>query len=172
MPHAVNYRFGLAPMKSLLTIAWMLGLVIVAGCEDPKPSQYHLEQYIPETGQAPKPKPASTPTPTAVKASRLAFVGESNWKQRVLQAREPVVVDFWAEWCPHCRAMGPIMESLAKDYKAYRVDVDSNAELASQLRVATIPRLFIFHNGKVVYEHVGIPAEATVRAELQKLSRR
>ena len=52
---------------------------------------------------------------------------EFNWKQEVLQASEPVLVDFWASWCPPCRAMNPTIEALAKDFKVCKVNVPAAA---------------------------------------------
>ncbi len=93
-----------------------------------------------------------------------------NWSQEVLKSPEPVLVDFWAEWCGPCRMMNPTIESLARDFKVAKVNVDTNQELAAHYNVSSIPVLMIFKNGRVVAQHVGVTPEATLRKELEELS--
>ena len=95
---------------------------------------------------------------------------EFNWKKEVLQASEPVLVDFWASWCAPCRAMNPTIEALANDFKVCKVNVDTNQELASHYGISSIPALLIFKDGKIASRHVGVIPEATLRAEMQRLS--
>ncbi len=85
-----------------------------------------------------------------------------NFKQfedQVLRSKTPVFVDFWAEWCGPCRAVGPIVEELASDYngkvKFVKVNVDEANELASKYNVFSIPTLAIFKNGKIVSQQAG-----------------
>ena len=94
---------------------------------------------------------------------------EFNWKKEVIQSREPVLVDFWASWCPPCRAMNPTIETLAKDFKVCKVNVDNNQELAAHYNISSIPVLLIFSDGKIAARHVGLTPEATLRAEMQRL---
>ena len=94
---------------------------------------------------------------------------EFNFKREVLEATEPVLVDFWASWCPPCRMMNPAIEALARDFKVCKVNVDTNQKLAERYNVSSIPVLMIFKDGKVAAQHVGVTPEATLRAELQKL---
>ena len=95
---------------------------------------------------------------------------EFNWKKEVIQSAEPVLVDFWASWCPPCRAMNPVIETLARDFKVCKVNVDTNQELAARYQIASIPALLIFKEGQIAARHVGVMPETTLRAEMQRLS--
>jgi thioredoxin 1 len=95
---------------------------------------------------------------------------EFNWKKEVLESHEPVLVDFWAAWCGPCRAMNPTLELLARDFKVCKVNVDTNQELAARYDISSIPALLIFKDGQIAAQHIGVTPEATLRAELQRLS--
>ena len=95
---------------------------------------------------------------------------EFNWKREVLQAAEPVLVDFWASWCGPCLSMNPTIESLARDFKVCKVNVDTNKELAAHYDISPIPALLIFKGGRIVARHLGITPEATLRAEMEAWS--
>jgi len=97
---------------------------------------------------------------------------EFSWKKEVLQSDEPVLVDFWASWCPPCRAMEPVIESLAREFKVCKVNVDNNQELAARYHIASIPALLIFKDGQVAAQHAGVTPEPTLRGELQWLGGR
>src|SRR5207302_938539 len=94
---------------------------------------------------------------------------EFNWKREVLQAGEPVLVDFWAAWCGPCRAMNPVIHNLARDYKVCKVNVDTNGELAQTYGISSIPALLLFQDGRVAARHVGVTSEAALRADLERL---
>src|SRR2546430_7488570 len=101
----------------------------------------------------------------------LLLLHEFDWKKEVLRASEPVLVDFCAlSGCPPCRAMNPVIEALARDFKVCKVNVDTNQELAGHYGISSIPALLIFKEGKIAARHVGITSEATLRAEMQKMS--
>src|SRR5262249_56839417 len=95
---------------------------------------------------------------------------EFNWRKDVLQSAEPVLVDFWASWCPPCRAMNPTIEAVARDFKVCKVNVDTNQELAAHYDISSIPVLLVFKDGQIVTRHVGITSEATLRADLERLT--
>jgi len=86
-------------------------------------------------------------------------VTSAEFDQQVLKSDVPVLVDFWAEWCGPCKAIGPSIEQLAGEYdgkaKVYKVDVDSDGDLASKYNVMSIPALLVFKGGKEVDRMVG-----------------
>jgi thioredoxin 1 len=95
---------------------------------------------------------------------------EFTWKKEVLQASEPVLVDFWASWCGPCLSMNPTIEALARDFKVCKVNVDTNQQLATHYGISSIPALLIFKDGQIAARHVGVTPETTLRAELTRLS--
>lgn len=106
-------------------------------------------------------------------AGELFNISDAQFKQEVLEASGPVLVDFWATWCAPCRAITPVLEDLAGKYKGQvkfaKVNVDENQDTAQQYGIRSIPTLLLFKGGKVVEQIVGAVPKARLEDVLNKL---
>jgi thioredoxin 1 len=94
---------------------------------------------------------------------------DQNFEDEVLRAKEPVLVDFWATWCPPCRIIAPFVEAVAEEFagraRVGKLDVDQNPGVADRYGITGIPTLLLFKDGQVVEQRVG----ALPKAEIVRL---
>lgn len=102
----------------------------------------------------------------------VLVLSEENFDQAVLQANQPVLVDFWAPWCGPCRMVSPLIDQLAEEYAGQavvgKVNVDEQGALAARYNVMTIPTIIIFKNGQILEQVSGAYPKAHFEAMLQK----
>lgn len=105
--------------------------------------------------------------------SAAKSVTSADFEQEVLKSDIPVLVDFWAEWCGPCRALGPIIDEVAKDYegkvKVLKLDVQSEPAKASEYGVVSIPCLIIFKNGTMVDRLIGLQPKHNITSKLDSI---
>ena len=95
---------------------------------------------------------------------------DQNFDNEVLQSNQPVLVDFWAEWCMPCRMLTPTIEKLAKEYsgkvKVGKLDTDANRDVAMKYSISAIPTVILFKGGQVVQKFVGLRQEKDFKEAL------
>lgn len=89
---------------------------------------------------------------------------DTNFQEKVISSDKLTVIDFWAEWCGPCRAIGPVIEELSKEYAGKvnigKVNVDNNPQLSTQYGITSIPAILFVKDGKVVDKLVGAQPKA------------
>lgn len=101
---------------------------------------------------------------------------KQEFDEKVLKNDRPVLVDFWAPWCPPCRAMAPILQMIADetDFDVVKIDTEAsqdNARLAMEYRVQGIPNMKVFKDGVMVEEIVGMRPKQTLIDALKKVAK-
>jgi thioredoxin 1 len=99
-------------------------------------------------------------------------VTDQSFEADVLKSSEPVVVDFWAEWCGPCRMIGPALEEISNEMqgkvKIAKVNIDENPQIAAQYGIRSIPTMFVFKNGEKVDQKVGAAPKGDLSRWIQK----
>lgn len=99
-------------------------------------------------------------------------LNDNNFNEKILQQKGVSIVDFWATWCAPCRMQAPIFEETSKDFadkvNFYKVNVDENMQISSDLKIVSIPTLVVFKDGQVVDKLVGLSDKQEIENVLNK----
>jgi len=106
-------------------------------------------------------------------SANVKEITDSNFETEVLQSDLPTLVDFWAVWCGPCKAIAPIVDAVADDYKGKlkvaKMDVDRHQIVPQQYSIRSIPTLLLFKGGKVVDQIVGAVPKSKLEESLRKV---
>jgi thioredoxin 1 len=93
-------------------------------------------------------------------------VSDNSFETDVLQSNQPVLVDFWAEWCGPCRMMTPVVEAIAQKYqgaaKVFKLNVDDNPSISQRFGIKGIPTMIVFKGGRETERLVGATSEQAI----------
>jgi thioredoxin 1 len=97
-------------------------------------------------------------------------VTTNNFQNEVIDAKEPVLIDFFANWCVPCKMLSPVIDELAQEMpsvKVVKVNVDEEPELAQKFQVMSIPTLVVMKDGKMVNKTIGVRPKDEIREMLE-----
>lgn len=102
----------------------------------------------------------------------MIILNKDNFKETIQKSETPVLVDFWAQWCPPCCAFGPVLEKVEKEYQGKftlgKVDIDENPELAEEYQADRIPTIILFEKGSVKSRFCGSIPEDSLKEWLDQ----
>lgn len=105
-------------------------------------------------------------------SEHVAAVSAETFDSDVLQSDQPVLVDFWAEWCGPCRMIAPVLEQIAQEkqgeLKIVKLNVDDNQSIAQRFNVRGIPTLILFKNGEAAAQQTGAVGKAQLAAFIEQ----
>ena len=121
---------------------------------------------------------SSLPTDTSalsfpiMAAANIVTATSQNFPNEVIASSQPVLVDFWAEWCGPCKMIAPVLDELATEYagkaRIAKVNIDDHQDLAGQFGIRAIPTLLLFKGGQVIEQVVGLKSKKDLKASLDR----
>ena len=99
-------------------------------------------------------------------------ISDDTFEEDVIKKGQPIIVDFWAEWCGPCKQIGPILEEISDEYSDKitigKLDVDENPETAGKFQIRGIPTMLLFNNGELIDTKVGMSSKADLTEWIDK----
>jgi thioredoxin 1 len=100
----------------------------------------------------------------------IVHISDESFEEEVLQSEQPVLIDYWAEWCGPCKMIAPVLEEIATEYsdrlKVVKLNIDDNPQTPPKYGIRGIPTLMVFKNGQVEATKVGAVSKAQLTAFL------
>ena len=99
-------------------------------------------------------------------------ISDDTFEENVIKKGQPIIVDFWAEWCGPCKQIGPILEEISDEYSGKitigKLDVDENPESPGKFQIRGIPTMLLFNNGELIDTKVGMSSKADLTEWIDK----